>query len=115
MAFMLINDALYAINDAGATTHRHDAIGTRIVQALPLGSRVIVLEDYYRFPRDLSNLYCLDSSLRSVWSVKRVTTTDAYVGPLEERDGNLRCGSWEGWSCTIDPATGNVLEQVFAK
>jgi hypothetical protein len=54
MAFKLINDSLYAINDAGATTHRHDAIGTRIVQALPLGSWVIVLEDYYRFPKGIT-------------------------------------------------------------
>jgi hypothetical protein len=113
--YELRDQTLCAINSNGAITHRHNAIGTRIVQLLPVADNVMVLEDYYGFPQHLSNLYCLNSTFRSVWSAELPGATDGYVGPMEERNGNIRCNSWNGWPCTIDTSTGRILQRMFTK
>ena len=110
-----VKDEVLCIVNTGAVAHQHHAVGTRIVQLLPLGANVVVLEDYYRFPPGHSNLYCLDRYLRPVWSAEMPSATDAYVGPLAERDGRLNCASWEGWFYTIDAATGQTLQRTFTK
>ena len=113
--YELRDQALCAINSDGAINHRHNSIGTRIVQLLTAADNVIVLEDYYGFPTRLSNLYCLNSTLLPLWSAELPAATDGYVAPLEERDGNISCNSWDGWRCTIDRSTGRILQRVFTK
>jgi hypothetical protein len=106
---------LSVVSSDGEVTHRHNPIGARIVQMLPLGGNVVVREDYYRFPHGRSNIYCLDSELRHVWSAETLTANDAYANPVIEVSGRLVCCSWEGARCTIDPATGRILHYEFAK
>ena len=113
--FELRDGALCVVNTCGQVTHRHHPIGTRIVQVLPLGSNVVVREDYFGFPRGRSNLYCLDSDLRSVWSAETPAPTDRYANQVAEVGGRLVCCSWEGALCTIDPVTGRILHHEFAK
>jgi hypothetical protein len=113
--YELREQVLCAVNSNGAIIHRHNAIGTQIVQLLPFADKVVVLENYDDFPRHLSNLYCLDSTLRSVWSAELPSATDGYIGPLDEFDGKITCSSWECWRCMIDPVTGRILDRVFTK
>jgi hypothetical protein len=55
---------------AWQTVARHTATGARIVQMLPLGDRVVVREDYRQFPKERSNLNCLNAELRRVWTAE---------------------------------------------
>lgn len=75
----------------------------------------MVGEDYYRFPHDRSNVYCLDSELRPVWSAETLTPRDLYAHQIAETNGCLVCFSWEGARCTIDAATRRILHNEFAK
>lgn len=106
--FALRDGVLCAIDATGKTVQSHEATGTRIVQLLPLPAGVVVREDCYRFPRDRSNLYCLDSGLRLLWSAERPSQADA--NPVAERNGALICASR-----TIDPGTGRIIRREFVK
>lgn len=99
----------------GTVLATRPATGTAVVQLLPLGSGVVVLENYYHYPRASSNLYYLDAQLREVWRAERPSASDAYVGAALERDGLLRCGTWDCWSCELDPASGRLLRKVWTK
>ena len=113
--FELRDGVLCVIDISGEVTHRHNPIGTHIVQILPLGDNIIVREDYYRFPRGRSNVYCLDSELRPVWFAETLASNEAYANQVTETNGCLVCCSWEGARCTIDAATGRILHKEFAK
>jgi hypothetical protein len=113
--FELRDGALCVVDTSGEVTHRHHPIGARIVQLLPLVGNVVVREDYDRFPRGRSNVYCLDSELRLLWSAETLSPNDVYPNQVTEANGCLVCFSWEGARCTIDPATGRILRHEFAK
>lgn len=89
--------------------------GTVVVQLLPLASGVVVREDYYHHPRAFSNLYFLDASLREVWRAERPSNSDEYANRVLEKDGLLRCATWECWDCELDPASGRLLSKVWTK
>lgn len=113
--FELRDGVLCVINRNGEVTRRHNPIGTRIVQILPLGGNVIVREDYYRFPHGRSNVYCLDSEVRPVWSAETLAPSDLYANQIAETNGCLVCFLWEGARCNIDASTGRILHNEFAK
>ena len=94
---------------------RRSATATTIVQLLPFGDGVIVREDYYRHPRDSSNVYFLDDHLRELWRAERPSATDAYANAVTLVAGLLESATWEGWSCTLDPTTGRMLSREFTK
>lgn len=98
----------------GAVLATRSATGTKVVQLLPLGSGVVVREDYYHYPRATSNLYYLDATLREVWRAERPAASDAYTG-LSEQDGLLSGFTWTCWACDLDPATGRILQKVWTK
>jgi hypothetical protein len=106
---------LCTLDATESVIHRHCPIGTRIVQLLSHGERLIVLEDYDRFPQGTSNLYCLDLSLNPLWSAELPGHSDAYANPVIPTEAGLKCASWEGFSCTIDPDTGRITHRVFTK
>lgn len=90
-------------------------IGTVVVEVIELNGRLIVREDYYQFPPEASNLYCLDFDLNLVWFAERTSPTDAYANPIFLEDGEIVCASWEGETATIDPNTGRVIKGIFTK
>ena len=94
--FELRDGVLCIVDISGEVTHRHDPIGTRIVQMLPMGRNVVIREDYYRFPHGHSNVYCLDSELRPVWFAEILTPRDLYANQVTETNSCLVCCSWEG-------------------
>ena len=100
---------------SGAVLATRAATGTAVVQLLPVASGVVVREDYYHYPRATSNLYYLDAALREVWRAERPSASDAYSGPVSEQGGLLCCGTWDCWSCELDPATGRLLRKVWTK
>jgi outer membrane protein assembly factor BamB len=86
-----------------------------VVELLPIEDRVIVREDYYHYPRDRSNVYCLDASLEAVWFAERPSGNDVYSGILGLAEGRLRLYSYDGFTCQVDPGTGRLLEARFTK
>ena len=99
----------------GKTIATHQPIGTSIVQCLAIGSNVIVREDYFQFPRGVSNVYCLDLSFQKLWDAELPWETDVYANPIVEVGSNVVCASWDGDTCTLSPTTGKILKKVFSK
>jgi hypothetical protein len=99
----------------GAVTARRGPEATQVVQILPTEARLIVREDYYRFPEGQSNLYCLDHDLRRLWTAELPSAGDAYANPVLDRGVVLECGSWGGFTCEIDPGTGQIVRKAFTK
>ena len=99
----------------GRVLAERPAVGTKVVQLLPLGAGVVVREDYYRYPPGVSNVYCLDADLCELWRAELPWPTDAYANPVVTRDGVLRVASWEGWTCDLDPQSGRILGKAFTK
>lgn len=87
---------------------------TRIVQVLPLGEDVVVMEDHYRHPPEISNVYRLGRDLRELWRADLPAAGDAYTA-VSMGDGLLRVSSWKCWNCDLDPATGRILQRVFTR
>ena len=113
--FEIKDNMLCALDATGSIAHRRRPVGTRIVQLLPLGERLIVREDYYQFPPGISNLYCLDKNLGPMWSAELPARSDIYAGTVIPTDAGLVCASWEGFSCTIDPGTGHITHRQLTK
>jgi hypothetical protein len=88
---------------------------TEVVQVLPKGDHLIVREDYYRFPEARSNLYCLDHHLRRIWTAALPAVGDAYANPVIDRGAVIECGTWGGFTCEIDPVTGQIVREAFTK
>jgi hypothetical protein len=113
--FEIRDGVLCKLDTTGAVVRTHRPVGTRIVQLLPLGDRIVVREDYYQFPRGTSNVYCLDAELQRVWAAELPAETDVYANPVVQREAQLSCASWDGSTCTIDPATGRITHEEFTK
>ena len=89
--------------------------GTEVIQLLPVGSNFVVRESYYKFPAGASNVYCVDSELRTVWEAELPDPTDVYANHLTHMQGVLQCASWNCVLCYINIYTGKILEQRFTK
>jgi outer membrane protein assembly factor BamB len=101
--------------ESGRVMAERPAGGTSIVQLLPLGSGVVVREDYYRHPAGVSNVYYLDAQLDEVWRAELPWPTDAYANPVTIVDGRLQVASWECWTCALDPSSGRIVRKDFTK
>jgi hypothetical protein len=112
-----LTDGVLLKRDAvsGRVLATHKATGTRLVQILCVGDHVVVREDYYQFPRDRSNLYCLDADLQPVWVAERPSHTDAYANAVTNTPDGLECATWECVTCTLDVETGRIRSKVFTK
>lgn len=89
--------------------------GTSIVQILPLNDLLVIREDYYEFPFEQSNVYCIDQSFQPVWDAELPSKRDAYANPVMASDGWLYCASWDCMSCTLDPKSGRIVKKLFTK
>ena len=108
-------DVIQRDQRTGKAVRRHAPVGSRVVQVLELGEAVVVREEYYRFPRGESNVYCLDRQFELRWTAELPDPTDTYANPVTLGDGTLLCASWNGYSCTLDERTGRLLEKTFTK
>jgi hypothetical protein len=88
-----------------------------VLEAVLIGSRVLVTYDWMSFPRDRAarNLFCYDKSGAEIWRAEDIGmgATDAYTGITSELP--LWAQNFVGVACRIDEATGVVLEQTFTK
>jgi hypothetical protein len=109
------NGVLVALDGTGTVVRRRGPVATHFVQVLPVGEHFIVLEDYYRFPAGVSNLYCLDAELHLVWSAQLPGPSDTYASPVTQTAAGLVGATWECYRCTIDPETGRILQREFTK
>jgi outer membrane protein assembly factor BamB len=99
----------------GKTIACQRPIGTSIVQALSVGSNIVLREDYYQFPRGQSNVYCLTKDFELVWSAELPGQDDVYANPIVPTSGGLFCAAWGGMDCTLDRETGRILQKVFTR
>jgi outer membrane protein assembly factor BamB len=78
---------------------------------------LIVFNGYYGFahPQDLGNIAAYDFHGREVWRVQRPGPTDKFANPPGYHEGKLKSASWEGWTCTIDDQSGQILAREFTK
>ena len=114
--FEIVDGHLCRIDEAtGEVSGRVAPIGTSIVQVLPVGSNLVVREDYYNFPPGRSNVYCLNSDFDLVWSAELPHQKDAYANPILESGRWLYCASWDCMNCTLDPETGRIVKSIFTK
>ncbi len=101
---------------SGVTLQSCASKGTEIVQLLPIGPNTVVREDYYKFPRGVSNVYCVDSQLQTIWEAELPHPTDAYANPVVMiSQGVLQCASWDCFTCDLDLETGKLIKQRFTK
>ena len=92
-----------------------EPLGTKIVQVLVKGDGIILREDYYQFPAGRSNVYCLDQDLALKWAAELPMPTDVYANPVIDRGETLECGSWQGFTCQLDPGSGKIVGSLFTK
>lgn len=81
----------------------------------------IVLENYYEFPKQHSNLYATDMNGNFLWEATKPIPHDSYVhvGELTythvEEHGHigmkraLHGHTWEGFECVIDVTNGHLI------
>lgn len=84
-----------------------------------LGDTVVVLMDWTR--TDGSNVFCVQFDGLTKWVAafpsfrgKDGCENDCYTS-VNWREGKLRAYLSSGWSCTLDPKSGRVLETTFVK
>jgi hypothetical protein len=100
----------------GRAVARRAPVGTSVVQALVVGSRLIVREDYYGYPPGQSNVYCLTDDFGLVWFAELPTRNDAFANPLIlDSEGRLSSASWGGITCSIDIETGCIITALLTK
>jgi len=93
----------------------HKPLGTKIVQAEPHTSGIIVREEYYGFPPGQSNLYFIDYDFQVVWRAELPMPDDVFANPAFDHGDYLQCASWNGITCRICPTTGKILSSLLTK
>ena len=90
-------------------------IGTKVVQVLRVGpQRWLVREDFFRFPPGVSNLYCVDESLETVWSAVLPSPDDSYCN-AEVVDGKLFASTWNCYRCELETKSGRIIAKQFTE
>jgi len=90
----------------------------RIISAATAGKRVFLVFDYMSYPSDMAalNLVAIDPNGRLLWTVSDNPIdppTAAYVNIMSVDP--LTVGNFAGFSCVVDPATGELLDSTFTK
>ena len=99
----------------GAITWSGDYGGMKVVAALPIAERCLVLLDIAASKQEVfENLLCVERSGGVVWKAELPDQPDAFV-KFEMAAEGLRAWTWSGWMLRFDPATGQALERQFVK
>lgn len=90
---------------------------TSIRQIIDCGDGFIVLEEYYKYPEGVSNIYKVDYNFNAVWEAELPNPTDSYCNFMHQDKGKseFTCSTWNGENCTIDVNTGKILKKGLSK
>ena len=92
-------------------------VGYPVMDARDIDGLVVVLCNWMAFPQDgpARNLFAYDQDGKLLWRAGDIGwgTTDAWTGITSEDP--LVAFNFACFSCTIDPASGKVLDQRFTK
>ncbi len=88
---------------------------TKIIQEIDTGDGIIIREDPNYFPEDVPTIYKVDYTGKIIWEAERPLKNDQYVNPILFEGGKLQCATWQGFTCTLDPSTGQLLDTLFTK
>ncbi len=89
---------------------------TKIVETIDTSFGTLVREDYYRYPREESNLYMLDAQGNALWFAERAMDDDAYANSIRKAgDSSVKCASWNGFDCEINLNNGKIIHAAFTK
>ena len=83
----------------------------KVCDTLRFGDMQLVLYDPKSVPQ---NLYAYDVRGGLLWIAESQQPRDPYMGIV--RDGKiLQAHTWNCFTCTLDPATGKIIDSVFTK
>lgn len=100
---------------SGSVLKSRPPVGTTFVQLLPLDGDAVVREEFGKYPAFHPNVYRLNSSLQVVWWAEWPPGDHVYANTMVVRDNRLITGTWGGYTCELDPATGKLLQTRFTK
>jgi hypothetical protein len=89
-----------------------------VSEAVATDGRLIVLYDRDANPRPwgtFPNLACVDEAGHEVWVADTATTTTGDCYTHIDAVDPLRAYAFSGYVCTIDTATGAVIDRAFTK
>lgn len=97
---------------------KHLDLPLRLLDAVHLGERIIVVHNYMDYPRGAPapNLVAYSLIGEKLWTGENLSVsdeTDAYVGFQSEEP--LWVYNFSGFLCRIDPENGRLLEKRFTK
>jgi hypothetical protein len=105
--------------ESGATLWKVETGNTpiySIVRSLD-GNLLIAFNGYYGFAhaRSLGNIAAYNLHGQEVWRVQLPSDGDIFANPPQYHSGKLKSASWEGWLCTIDERSGEIVGREFTK
>ena len=90
-----------------------EPLHTQIQKTIQTMVGTIVLEDPNEFPRDKSNLYCLDQNGEFVWLAEKPEPAGLYNRVMLNTDGNtLSTYTITGEACELDLINGTLISHV---
>ena len=89
---------------------------TKITKVISVPAGKAILEDYTRYPADVSNLYFLNESGELVWYAERPAPETHYIRVKLSQDGRTLSGyTTDSTACEIDIKSGKLLSQIAFK
>ena len=86
---------------------------TKVEKNIQLTDGTIVLEDPKGFPRNESNLYCLQFDGKILWRAEKPDPQTLYSRVrLNDDDKTLGSYTLSGHACELDAQTGKILSQT---
>ena len=88
---------------------------TSIKEAIEINQGILIREDYYKFPKGISNIYFIDEGGNIKWEAELPSVDDAYSNPIRLEKDSFWAGSWNGFDCKVSLSTGEIIEKKFTK
>jgi len=86
---------------------------TKIEKSLQSSYGTIVLEHYSGFPRNESNLYCVNQDGKIAWFAEKPDSSTLYSRVGFNEDGvTIATYTINGHACDLDPKTGKILSKT---
>jgi hypothetical protein len=89
-----------------------EPLHTKIEKTIPTIIGMIILENYFDFPSDISNLYCIKENGDMVWQAETPEPRALYTRVMLNSDGySLLAYANTGHACEIELSTGKLIRQ----
>ncbi len=92
-----------------------ESIHTDIVQKIYWENKIIIREDYYKYPKSQSNIYALDYKGNVLWFAELPMNNDCYANSMSIENRKLKTCSWNGFSVLLDLNNGKIIKKEFIK